>query len=90
MRAGGAGLYHCKTTLNYLLIVLETEEVPEDWKRVNVTPNSKKDKKEDPGNKRLVSVTSVSGKMTEKILLEINSKHTKDNEEIRSHLGGFF
>lgn len=89
MRAEGAGLYHCNTTLNCLL-VLETREVPEDWKRVNVTPNSKKDKKKDPGNKRLVSLTSVSGKVTEKILLEINSKQMKDNKVMRSSLRGFF
>ncbi|KAJ7405017.1 RNA-directed DNA polymerase from mobile element jockey [Willisornis vidua] len=37
----------------------EYSEVPADWKLVNVVPVFKKDKKEDPGNYRPVSVTSV-------------------------------
>jgi len=36
-----------------------TEEVPEDWRKANVTPVFKKGKKEDPGNYRLVSLTSI-------------------------------
>ncbi|PKU35649.1 hypothetical protein llap_14051 [Limosa lapponica baueri] len=39
-----------------------TGEVPEDWKKANITPVFKKGKKEDPGNIRLVSLTSVPGK----------------------------
>ena len=43
--------------------------VPEDWKRANVVPIFKKGKKEDPGNYRPVSLTSILGKLFERIIL---------------------
>ncbi|GAB0183198.1 mitochondrial enolase superfamily member 1 [Grus japonensis] len=35
-----------------------TAEVPEDWRKANVTPVFKKGRKEDPGNYRPVSLTA--------------------------------
>jgi len=45
-------------------------DMPEDWKKANVTPVYKKGLKEDPGNHKPISLTSVSEKVMELIVLE--------------------
>ncbi|KGL72726.1 RNA-directed DNA polymerase from mobile element jockey, partial [Tinamus guttatus] len=55
-------------------------EVPEDWKKVNVMPVFKKGKKEDPGNYRPVSLTSVPGKVMEQLILAVVSRHMEDKK----------
>jgi len=45
-----------------------TREVPEDWRKANVIPIFKKGKKEDPGNYRPVSLTSIPGKVMEQLI----------------------
>ncbi|KAJ7411667.1 hypothetical protein BTVI_48805 [Pitangus sulphuratus] len=56
-----------------LLMIFEQSweygEVPDDWKLANIVPIFKKGKKDDPGNYRPVSLTSVPGKVMEKIIL---------------------
>ncbi|GAB0184036.1 mitochondrial enolase superfamily member 1 [Grus japonensis] len=58
----------------------ESGEVPVNWKLANV-PIFKKSKKEDPGNHRPVSLTSVPGKIME-FILGVIEKHLRDNAVI--------
>jgi len=66
-----------------------TGEVPEDWRKANVTPVFKKGKKEDPGNYRPVSLTSILGRMMEKLILEVTIKQVVEKKFIRSSQHGF-
>ncbi|KFP25370.1 RNA-directed DNA polymerase from mobile element jockey, partial [Colius striatus] len=53
-------------------------EVPEDWRKANVTPVFKKGRKDDPGNYSLVSLTSVPGKGMEQLILNVITEHMKE------------
>ena len=63
-------------------------EVPEDWRIADVPPVFKKGKKEDLGNNRPVSLTSVPGKVMEQLILDTLSKHLEE-KVIRSTQYGF-
>jgi len=56
-----------------------TGEVPVDWRLAIVTPIYKKGWKEDPGNYRPVSLTSVPGQVKEQIILSAITGHVQDN-----------
>ncbi|KAJ7422846.1 RNA-directed DNA polymerase from mobile element jockey-like protein [Pitangus sulphuratus] len=57
----------------------ESREVSADWKLVNIVLIFKKGKKEDPDNYRPVSLTSVPGKVMEKIVLGSIEKNLQAN-----------
>ncbi|GAB0206526.1 hypothetical protein GRJ2_003118200 [Grus japonensis] len=66
-----------------------TGEVPEDWRKANVTLVFKKGKKEDPGNYRPVSLTSIPGKVMEQLILGVINKHVEEKKVIGSGQHGF-
>ena len=63
--------------------------VPGDWKTAHVTPIFKKGQKSSPTNYRPVSLTSVPGKIMEKVVKESLMSHLKRNNLIRKSQHGF-
>jgi hypothetical protein len=68
---------------------VRTGEVPEDWKRANVTPIFKKGAKTDPGNYRPVSLTSVCCKLLESVLRDALMNHLAGNNLLNQSQHGF-
>ena len=68
---------------------LEQRKAVSDWKLQNITPLFKKGSKDDPGNHRPVSLTSVPGKMLESIIAEDITKHLESSDLITDSQHGF-
>jgi len=65
------------------------DEVPANWKRGNITPIFKKGKREEAGNCRPVSLTSVPGKVVGQILLETILRHMENKDVTGDSPHGF-
>jgi len=78
---------------NPLSIIYEqsylTGEVPDGWRIASVTHVYKKGQKDDSGNYRPVSLTSVVGKIMEQLILSALIRHVQDNQGIRPNQHGF-
>ena len=57
---------------------------PEEGRLASVTPTYKKGHKEDPGICRHVSLTLVTGKVMEQVILTEITWHMQDNQGIRT------
>lgn len=53
-------------------------EIPEDWKKASTTLTVRKGGKEDLRNRRLMSLTSISRKVIEQLVLKTIFKHIKE------------
>ena len=68
---------------------LEEGKVPKEWKRANIVPIFKGGRKTEPLNYRPVSLTSVVGKLCEKVIKEKWVKYLEENEIITAKQFGF-
>ncbi|PKU41705.1 rna-directed dna polymerase from mobile element jockey- hypothetical protein [Limosa lapponica baueri] len=66
-----------------------TGGLPEDWRKMNVTPVFKKGKKEDTGNYKPFSLTSIPAMVMEQLFLDVISKHVEEKKAIGSGQHGF-
>ena len=68
---------------------LSTGDVPEDWRRANVTPIYKKGPKADAANYRPVSLTSVCCKLMESIIKDKITHHLESKDLLNPSQHGF-
>ena len=57
---------------------INTNFVPEQWKRANITPIPKVDHPKEPGDYRPINVTSILSKVFERIICKYIIENTKD------------
>ena len=68
---------------------LKEGKIPAAWKKAEVKPIFKKGSKNDPGNYRPVSLTSIVCKVFEGIIRDSLNKHLLDNNLLSDHQYGF-
>ena len=68
---------------------MEEGVVPADWRTANVTPIFKKGSRAEPGNYRPVSLTSIPGKIMEKVIKEEIEQHLDRHSLLQKSQHGF-
>ena len=68
---------------------MDDGRIPDEWRDAHVTPIHKKGSKADPGNYRGVSLTSVIGKLMERMVKEEIDKYVEGNELMSNTQHGF-
>ena len=68
---------------------LEESKIPEVWKQANVSAIFKQGEKQKPGNYRPISLTSVPGKLMERIIRDAIIQHMNTNNLFSSAQHGF-
>ena len=63
---------------------LENNEIPEDWKKANISPIFKKGDRSNVENYRPVSLTVIYGKVLEKMIKKNIEGYFTDNKLINS------
>ena len=71
------------------ILSLRQKKAVKDWKLQNIAPVFKKGCKNDPGNYRPISLTSVPGKMLESIIVDNMVDHLETNNLILESQHGF-
>ena len=69
--------------------LLESGQVPEDWRAANATPLFKKGSREELGNYRPVGLTSVVGKVLETLIEDQMWNHLNKYKRIQGSQHGF-
>jgi Reverse transcriptase (RNA-dependent DNA polymerase) len=75
--------------VSFMKSSLENVDVPDDWKRANVSAIHKKGDKKNPANYRPVSLTSNIGKIMERIIKDEIVQLLERNQSIRDSQHGF-
>ena len=68
---------------------IDEGRIPDDWRNANVVPIYKKGSKAEPGNYRPVSLTSVTGKLLERLVKNDIDAHIENNNLIKDSQHGF-
>lgn len=79
----------CDPLLDIFQTSLDTGDVPDDWRRANISPIYKKGSKLDPLNYRPVSLTSIGSKVLESIIREEIVRHLIKHKLITNAQHGF-
>ena len=68
---------------------LDNGQIPDEWRDANITVIHKKGSRADPGNYRGVSLTSVLGKLLERLVKNEIDSHIEDNGLLKDSQHGF-